>query len=119
MNKSPKDRIIDIYTHQQQLHPSSALGIVHKTYEDRYVCDILVLDNNSTMNGSISTNVPLPMINGMSYSMPMVGDKVIVTFLGNDRNFPYIVAVYPATTFEIDSLSNVPPSILKHKNKIE
>lgn len=119
MRTTVRSRLQEIIHQEQVKNPSCALASVIKTYPDEYACDIILVNNDSPDRGGIATKVPLPMISGMSYVLPHPGDKVAVVFLGNDMNYPLIVATYPAIRAQITSHSQIASSQLQHLSSIE
>jgi hypothetical protein len=109
---SPKEKIRQIIYEEQTKRPSCALAIIQKTYPDEYSCDILVINNSNPNLGSFHGKVPLPMIGGMSYTLPHSGDKVLVEFIGGDLNYPLVTAIYPSTQAQIKGHSEVAASTL-------
>ena len=109
---TPRDKIKSIIIEEHNKRPNCAMGIVSKSYPETYTCDIIVTDNSNPNLANHHSNVQLPMINGLSYSLPHPGDKVLVEFLGNDDNFPFIVAVYPSTRMQLEGISQIPSSLI-------
>ena len=99
--------------------PSTAMAAVLKTYSEDYTCDIMLIENNAANTGSVATRVPLPMVGGMSYSLPHIGDKVAIAYIGNNKNFPMIIAVYPTTKSQVQNHSEITSSTLQHFSSIE
>jgi len=116
---TPRDKIKTIIKEEHQKTPNCSLAVVNATYEDEYCCDIMVLNNNNQRLGAYYGKVPLPMIGGVTYSMPHVGDKVLVEFLGGDTNYPLIVAAYPTTTRQLYNMSRIQSSLLNLLSDIE
>jgi hypothetical protein len=109
---SPKEKIRQIIYEEQTKRPGCALAIIRKTYPDEYLCDILIINNSEPNLGSYHSRVPLPMIGGVSYALPHVGDKVLVEFLGGDLNYPLVTAIYPSTQAQIKGQSEVAASAM-------
>ena len=115
---TPKEKIKGIVRDYNSQNPNCAMGIINKTYESEYCCDIMVLNNNNQNLGTYYAKVPLPAIGGLTYSMPHVGDKVLVEFLGGDQSYPMITTVYPTTQYQLAGMTTLPDSFLKFLSSI-
>lgn len=113
-----RDRLKTIIYDEKNKTPNCAMGIVRKTYPNEYVCDVMIISNQAQNMVDVALKVPLPLVGGMSYVMPHAGDKVLVEFLGGDLNYPYVVAIYPSTTSQIASHTEVPFSSTSHFDKL-
>lgn len=109
-----KSKLKEFLYKDRNQNPNCAYGIITAVNESLYTCDILVLDNVNQNAGHKCYSVPLPMISGMSYSLPHNGDRVLVEFLGSGQNNPLVVAVYPNSGLQIHSATNVEKSNLEH-----
>jgi hypothetical protein len=114
MFNSYKDKLR--YNIQQEITraPSSGMGIVRRTHAEAYACDVWVVENNDPRLGHMALNVPIPMVGGLSYAMPHQGDRVLLTFLNGDVNFPNIVAVYPSSPIQTFNQSFIESSTVAH-----
>ena len=117
MPSKARQKIDQIISRAQDARPNCALAIVKAVYPEEYKCDIMIVDNKNSMKVFESENVPLPMIGGMSYSMPHAGDKVLVEFLNGDIHYPLIVSIYPTTRLQMNNHSFVTGSTIKHIDK--
>jgi len=98
--------------------PSASLAYVIKCHNDTYTADIMIVDANYPNKGQQFNGVPFPMIGGLSYAMPHVGEKVLVQFLNGDRNSPIITHMYPSAEYQIAIHSYVPDSLATHLAKL-
>jgi hypothetical protein len=100
MFNSYRDKLRYQIQRENNARPSSGKGIVKKTYPESYTCDIMIVEDTDPRFGRMALNVPLPMVGGMSYSLPHSGDVVFLNYLNGDPNYPHIVAVYPSTALQ-------------------
>jgi hypothetical protein len=114
-----RDRIQSIVNVEQGKRPNCEMGIVQRCYPDSFECDIMTITNDLSTKRTFHARVPLPMVGGMSYCLPHIGDRVLVEYLGGDMNAPYVVSIYPANDNQAQSLSQIAKSQLQHFSTIE
>lgn len=107
-----KDKLKTTIYKENVYNPSSGYGIINAINADNYTADVIIINNNNPALGHLEKNLPLPMINGLSYSLPHIGDRVMLNFIGVGETMPVIAAVYP-TNLQKLSLSRVESSNLR------
>jgi hypothetical protein len=112
-----KDKLRNTIYKEGVYNPTSGYGIIKEIDVNNYTADVIVINNSNPALGHVETNLPLPMINGVSYSMPHVGDRVLLNFPGYGESMPIIVAVYP-TSIQKMSMTSIQASNLKHYDGI-
>lgn len=114
MFNSYKDKLRYSIRRENSLNPSSAKGVINKVYPETMTCDVLMIENSDSRLGSLFRGLPLPIVGGLSYSLPHAGDIVFLSFLNNNSQYPYIISVYTSNILQLKSLTNVESSTLKH-----
>jgi hypothetical protein len=118
MFNSYRDKLKYTMSRQQYSNPTSARAIVRKVYPESYRCDILIVENTDPGVGHEAKNVPLPYIGGISYSLPHVGDAVLVEFLNGDVQYPYIIQTYPSNPMQLASNTYAASSTMEHLSEL-
>lgn len=111
---SYKDKLKEFIYKDRNQNPNCSYGIIRAVNESTCTCDIFVVDNTNQNIGHTCYGVMLPMVSGLTYSLPHVGDRVLVEFVGSGQSSPAIIAVYPNSSLQVFSSTKVEKSNLEH-----
>jgi len=114
-----KDKLKEFIYKDRNQNPNCSYGIIRSVNESTYTCDVFVVDNVNQNIGHICYGVMLPIVGGLTYSLPHSGDRVLVEFIGSGQSHPAIVAVYPNSSLQMFSSTSVEKSNLEHYSDLD
>jgi hypothetical protein len=107
-------RLERIISKEADQRPPTAFCSVIGCDPQQLTVDLMMIDPINPTQGNITPGVPLPITHGVNNILPKPGDKVLVAFVGGDRNLPVVIACYPANVHQLIGQSVVPVSTMMH-----